>query len=127
MLPVGGEDMDKMKGDVVLTFAGSNETPVLLLGDKEPRVPHSGEVIYKDTISTICRRWNWREADRTKLTEETKNSILVIEGLPPVAKEEIENATNELKELIQKFCGGNVVCTVLNEDKNEVNLQQNLS
>ena len=122
MLPVGGEDIDKMKGDIVLTFAGPNEAPVLLLGDKEPRPPHFGEVIYKDDVSTICRRWNWREADRTKLTEETKNCVLVIEGVSPVKKEEVEGATKELKELIQKFCGGNTVYTVLNEDKNEFNL-----
>ena len=123
MLPVGGEDIDKMKGNIILTFAEANEAPVLLLGDKEPRPPHLGEVIYKDDISTICRRWNWREADRTKLTEETKNCILVIEGLPPVIREEIENATKELRELVQKFCSSDVIYTVLDEDKNEFNLQ----
>ena len=118
MLPVGGEDIGKMKGDIILTFSEANEAPVLLLGDKEPRPPHLGEVIYKDEISTICRRWNWREADRTKLTEETKNCVLVIEGLPPVTKEEIENTTIELKELIQRFCGGDVNYYVLDKIKN---------
>ncbi len=122
MLPVGGEDLDKMKGDVILTFANRNETPVLLLGDKEPRSPHEGEVIYKDEISTICRRWNWREADRTKLTEETKNCILVIEGLSPVTKGEIETAVRELKELVERYCGGNVVYYVLNENGTEVSI-----
>src|SRR3989338_7560223 len=122
MLPIGGEDTDKIQGNVFLTFTVENEAPVLLLGDKEPRPPHLGEVIYKDYISTICRRWNWREADRTKLTEETKNCILVIEGLPPVIREEIENATKELRELVQKFCSGDIIYTVLDEDKNEFNL-----
>ncbi len=115
MLPVGGEDIDKIKGDVILTFAGPNEPQVLLLGDKEPRPPHEGEVIYKDTISAICRRLNWREADRTKFTEQTKNCILVIEGLPPITREEVERATIELKELVQKFCGGNLEHRILNE------------
>ncbi len=120
MLPAGGEDLDKAKGDILLTFAGANEAPVLLLGEKEPRPPHEGEVIYMDGISTICRRWNWREADRTKLTEETKNCILVIEGLPPITKEEIENATRELSELVQKFCGGNIAYLLLDENKQEI-------
>ena len=48
MLPVGGEDIDKIKGNVVLTFATEAEPPALLHGDKEPRAPHTGEVIYKD-------------------------------------------------------------------------------
>src|SRR3989338_4863454 len=93
MVPVGGEDIDKISGDIELTFAGPAELPALMLGDKEPRPPHEGEVIYKDSVSAICRRWNWREADRTKLTEETKNCILVVEGLPPATRAEVEAAT----------------------------------
>src|SRR3989338_5637290 len=120
MLPVGGEDIDKMKGDLILTFANQNETPVLLLGAKEPRSPHEDEVIYKDDVSAVCRRWNWREAERTKLTEDTKNCVLVIEGLQPVTKEEIENATRELRELVERYCGGNIVYDTLNENRTEV-------
>lgn len=119
MLPVGGEDTEKIQGDVLLIFAVENEPPVLLLGDKEPRPPHPGEVIYKDNISAICRRWNWREADRTKFTEETKKCILVIEGLPPVTKEEIEIATKELKEMVEKYCGGTSTYSVLDKDSPE--------
>lgn len=122
MVPVGGEDIDKIQGDVVLTFAESNEPTVLLLGDKEPRPPHAGEVIYKDNISAICRRWNWREADRTKFTEETKNCFLVIEGLLPVTKQEIEDATKELRDLVQKFCGGNITYQILDDKHFETDL-----
>ena len=114
MLPVGGEDLNKIQGDIALTVAGPSESPVLLLGDKEPRPPHEGEVIYKDDISAICRRWIWREADRTKLTPGTKNCILVIEGLPPISYKEVETATKELAESVQKFCGGKIVYDVLN-------------
>ncbi len=120
MVPVGGEDIDRMSGDVALTFATANEAPVLLLGDREPRPPHAGEVIYKDSVSAICRRWNWREADRTKFTEGTKNCMLVIEGLPPVAKGEIESATVELEGLVKKFCGGDLSHVVLGQNKNEI-------
>ena len=122
MVPVGGEDIDKIRGDVVLTFAEPNEPAVLLLGYKEPRPPHSGEVIYKDEISAICRRWNWREADRTKFTEDTKNCFLVIEGLLPVTKEEIEDATYELNNLVQKNCGGNITYKILDRKQSETDL-----
>ena len=122
MLPVGGEDLGKIKGNISLTFAGENEPEVWLLGDKEPRPPHQGEVIYKDDISAICRRWNWREAERTKLTESTKNCILVIEGLFPAEKQEIESATNELKELINKFCNGTVTYNILNKEVKSIQL-----
>lgn len=120
MLPVGGEDLDVLQGVIELTLAGPHEAPVLLLGDKEPRHPHEGEVIYKDGISVICRRWNWREADRTKFTEQTRNCILVIEGLLPVTKQEIEHATMELKDLVQRYCGGNLVAHILDRNASEI-------
>lgn len=116
MLPVGGEDIDAMRGDLALTFAGANEVLVLLLGDKEPRAPHAGEVIYKDDVGALCRRWNWREAARTKLTESTKNAVLVIVGLPPVGRGEIEAAVKELKELVEQYCGGECAYAVLEKE-----------
>lgn len=121
-LPCGGEDLDHIEGDVELTFASANEAPVLLLGEKEERPPHEGEVIYRDARSTICRRWNWREADRTKLTEQTKNCILVIEGLPPTTREEVERATIELKELVQKHCSGTLTHEILRAERPEIDL-----
>jgi len=117
MVPVGGEDVDKMVGDLQLTFA-ENEKPVKLLGDAEPEAPKDGEVVYKDSDSTICRRWNWRESDRTKLSEETKNAILVIEGIPPINSESIQKATMEMSGLIGKYCGGENVIYLLNADNN---------
>lgn len=116
ILPLGGEDLDKIKGNIKLTIAGPNEPAVLLLGDKEARPPHHGEVIYKDDESAICRRFNWREAERTKLTEETRNAILVAECLPPATNEEIQAVTNELSTLIQKHCGGECISYVLNSE-----------
>lgn len=119
MLPAGGEDLDQVQGDIQLTLAKENEPPVLLLGDKEARPPHIGEVIYKDGLSAICRRWNWREADRTKLTEQTKNCILVIEGISPIIEQEIQIALEELKSMVEKYCGGNLVSTLLNKNNSQ--------
>ncbi len=116
MLPVGGEDLDRVSGDIYLTFAAESEPPVLLLGDREAHSPHPGEVIYKDSISAICRRWNWREADRTKLTPETRNCILVLEGLPPVTAAEIQRAAGELASLVKENCGGTYDTFLLNAD-----------
>lgn len=118
MLPLGGEDLDKMIGDLKLTYANVDEKPVKLLGDHEAKPPHEGEIIYKDDESAVCRRWNWREADRTKITSETTNAIIVIEALPPATKEEINNALQELEKLVQDVCGGELRSAILNKDSN---------
>ena len=121
MLPLGGEDLDKISGDIRLTFA-QNEKLMKLLGDEKEEAPYDGEVIYKDDDSAICRRWNWREADRTKLTEETKNCVLVIEAVKNEFRPQLEQALDELKKLVFKYCGGELTASML--DKN--NLEREL-
>ncbi len=106
LVPVGGEDLDRVEGDIRLTFATGDEPPVRLLGEPEPRPPKPGEVIYADDLGILCRRWNWKEAERTKLTAATRHAFLVIEGLPPVGRETVERAARELAERVRVHCGG---------------------
>jgi len=122
ILPVGGEDLDQIAGDVLLTRAGNAEPAITLLGEKEARPPHLGEIIYKDDVGAICRRWNWKEADRTKLTKETRNAFLVIETLPPVTRHTVETAIRELADLVKHFCGGTVSTAILDQDNRAIKL-----
>jgi DNA/RNA-binding domain of Phe-tRNA-synthetase-like protein len=122
LVPVGGEDLDTLQGNVLLTLAGENEMPVTLLGEKDARPPYPGEVIYKDDLGAMCRRWNWKEAERSKLTENTKNLVLVIETLPPVSQEVLEQATGDLATLVKTYCGGDVNSVFLNSTAPETQL-----
>jgi lysyl-tRNA synthetase, class II len=124
MLPAGGEDLDTITGDIRLAIAGNNEPAVKLLGETEERAPKPGEVIYTDDKSAICRRWNWKEADRTKLIKETKNAVLVLEALNPVNSQVLQVATYQLAALVEEFCGGNVTTAILDIDTPEVLLSR---
>lgn len=119
LVPVGGEDLAAVDGDVELTFATDHEPPVRLLGEPEARPPKPGEVIYRDRIGALCRRWNWKEADRTRLTEETTDGFLVVEGLPPVGRVLIESALAELAARVQEHCGGIVRTGMVGRDQPE--------
>jgi len=44
----------------------------------------------------------------------------VIEGLPPVEKAEIEAAMKELKELVEQYCGGACMYSVLEKGNPEM-------
>jgi DNA/RNA-binding domain of Phe-tRNA-synthetase-like protein len=113
VVPVGGEDLDQIEGEVLLTTATDREPPVHLLGEPEARPPKPGEVIYKDGLGTLCRRWNWKEAERTKLTAATRHAFLVIEGLPPVGRDLVERAAGELAALVREHCGGEVAVALI--------------
>ncbi|MFH1448508.1 MAG: phenylalanine--tRNA ligase beta subunit-related protein [Candidatus Micrarchaeota archaeon] len=121
IIPVGGDDTDKIDGNIILKFAHGNES-FTGLNSEETKNPKEGEVVYVDDKEVLCRRWNWRECDKSKMTEETKNVALVVEGLPPVTKEEVETIINELSGLVQTFCGGEIKMSILNSSVSEVDL-----
>jgi lysyl-tRNA synthetase, class II len=125
LLPAGGEDLATIVGDIRLTVAGDNEKPIVLLGDTAARVPEKGEVFYADDNGAICRRWNWKEADRTKLTANTKNAVFVLELLPPVNKQVLEAAVYELGHLLERYCGGSAAVAFLDEKNPSVALKKN--
>ncbi len=121
IIPAGGEDMDKCKGNIELAYASGDEE-FIELGGTENNPPETGEVVYKDRAGVICRKFNWREGDRTKLAEETRNAVLVLEGLPPVTRDELQEALDELRKLVQKYCGGEARAHILDESNPEIEL-----
>ncbi len=121
MIPVGGDDIDKVDGDITLKFALGNET-FTKLDSQEIENPKEGEIVYTDSKEVLCRRWNWRECDKSKMTEDTKNVTLAVEGLPPVTNEEVKTILKELSELVQNFCGGKIKTFVLDNAMPEVEI-----
>ena len=121
VIPVGGDDLDKVEGGITLTLATGAENFIELNSD-EVKHPKAGEVIYKDDKEVLCRRWNFRECDKSKMTEETKNALLVVEGLPPVSQEKVEGVVQELGELAVKYCGGEVKSHILHVNNGEIEL-----
>ncbi len=78
--------------------------------------PNPGEVVYKDDAGCLCRCWNWREADRTKLTEETTHAILVIESLDASRVDEMKGAMDHLSTLVVEFLNAETQIAILNAD-----------
>ena len=106
-LPVGGEDMDRVSGDIELRFAGADEPSVQLLGQDGPSRPFEGEVFYTDAAGALCRCWNWREAARTCLREETTNAVLVMEALGHRSDADLDAALADLVARLE-VVGGNI-------------------
>ncbi|NIM57434.1 MAG: hypothetical protein GTO16_00615 [Candidatus Aminicenantes bacterium] len=121
MIPAGGDDMAKVDGDIILKFAAGDES-FIALNSTESETAKQGEVVYTDGKEVLCRRWNWRECDKTKMTEETKDVILVIEALPPVTREELAEVAEDLSRLITKYCGGEIRTDILDEAKKEIEI-----
>ncbi|MGE5653205.1 MAG: B3/4 domain-containing protein [Bacillota bacterium] len=112
-LPCGGEDLDKFQGDLRLTVTTGND-PFLALGDEEFDNTLPGEVCYLDDAGAVCRCWNWRDGQRTALTENTTNAILVIESVDPARSEDLRAAVDTLAARTIAYLGGTAEVKVLN-------------
>lgn len=121
-LPCGGEDIDKFAGDIKLTKAIGNEEFVPL-GTDENSPPYEGEIVYKDDNGAICRCWNWREAVRTILTENTKNAFLCIELTDESRTAEFENALKDLAKTVQDNLGGTNSISILDINNKKVPIE----
>ncbi|AZM51871.1 cytoplasmic protein [Streptomyces sp. WAC 01529] len=105
LIPVGGEDLDLIKGDMRLVRAtGAEDFVTAAAGETVVEHPEAGEVVWCDDEGVTCRRWNWRQGPRTRLTEESVNAIFLLEGMGPDAG--LEAAGAELAELLEKFSPG---------------------
>ena len=101
-VPCGGEDLNSINGDLHLGKAKGGESFLPLGADQDsPALPE--EIIYYDQDGAICRCLNWREAQRTMLTEETTDAVLVIESINKEQAERANQAMEELKHLIDTY------------------------
>ncbi|MFJ4685007.1 B3/4 domain-containing protein [Streptomyces sp. NPDC091377] len=107
LIPVGGEDIDRIAGGMRLVVARGDEDFVTVSGGAETvEHPDPGEVVWRDDLGVTCRRWNWRQGPRTRLGEETTSGIFLLESLAPMPVAEAETAAEELAALLEKFSPG---------------------
>jgi len=121
-VPAGGDDLDRIVGDIVLTFAKGDER-FIPLNRADSMPPKPGEAIYRDEEDVLCRRWNWRECDKSKMTAESRNLCLVVEGLPPVSAEDVRRVSAELRDAIAAFCGGSTTIHFVDRNAPEVEIK----
>lgn len=96
VLPAGGEDLDRLEGDLVLAFATGAELFDAADPASSDAHPDPGEVVWKDPAGVTCRRWNWRQCRRTRLIPETRNAYFVLDALAPYPSLALDAATREL-------------------------------
>ncbi len=94
-LPIGGEDIAHYQGSARLVRASGDEPTDEVLGE-----PEIGEVIWRDDTGVTCRRWNWRQCVRTRITEATTEAVFLLERLEPMSIEELTAAGAELTTLL---------------------------
>jgi DNA/RNA-binding domain of Phe-tRNA-synthetase-like protein len=96
-IPVGGEDLTRYTGVPRLVRAtGTERFDTIADGSAVIEHPATGEVVWCDDAGVTCRRWNWRQARRTQLTDQTTTALFILDALDPVTDEAMAAAAEDL-------------------------------
>jgi DNA/RNA-binding domain of Phe-tRNA-synthetase-like protein len=102
MIPMGAYDLTKVEGDLHLTFAEKGIEFIPLANPNSTQLTKNDEVIYKDDKKVTCRYWNLKDSDLTKITNETKDIIFMLDMIKENAddaKQTFETIQNDFKDI----------------------------
>lgn len=105
--PIGAENVDAFEGDLHLGVMKGGEAFWPLGSDKE-EPPLPGEVAYYDRAGVVCRCFNWRDGQRTAVTDHTVNELIIMECIEPERVEELKMAMEELAGLLSQYTGARI-------------------
>ncbi|MHA1268257.1 MAG: B3/B4 domain-containing protein [Candidatus Helarchaeota archaeon] len=104
-IAIAGFDKDKLYGNIKMRFSEKNEE-FLGIGMKKPLILTGTEIILVDE-KNILAIYPYRDANHSKLTNSTKNMLLLTCGVPGFPKDNIIKATSDLFNTFKKYLGGN--------------------
>jgi DNA/RNA-binding domain of Phe-tRNA-synthetase-like protein len=106
-IPAGGEKYDAYVGPPYLTIANGDETfDTVMSGRLMVENPAPGEVIWRDDLGVTCRRWNWRQCNRTRLDGFGGTMWFVLEALESMPAQMLEEAANALVDGLVRLMPG---------------------
>lgn len=112
LLPCGGIDANNVQGDLELGISKGDEM-FWPIGKREKELIPPGEIIYFDSgnQTVICRSWNSKGGQSTKILDTTKSVILDLDVIGEITPHIfVLDAANHMASLINKYCGG--ICSI---------------
>jgi DNA/RNA-binding domain of Phe-tRNA-synthetase-like protein len=121
LIPMGGHDLNTIKGNIYLKFTEGWE-PFTPMGGGETMTVPKGELVYRDDQEVLTRNWVWRQCEKDKATEETKNIFIPIDVLGEVGRERADEIIRELSDLIPRYLGGTLFSAILDRENSSVEI-----
>jgi DNA/RNA-binding domain of Phe-tRNA-synthetase-like protein len=101
LVPLGGEDLDRLQGSLRLVVAAGDES-FETAGDGDGQSPTPGEIVWRDDVGVTCRRWNWRQGSRTRLEDSSHRAFFVFDRLSGLTIGELDAAVADLDDRLHR-------------------------
>lgn len=108
VIPMAAYDLDTLRLPVTLRFAQPGEA-LHPIGGGDPLTTEAGELIYADQERVICLDFNYRDSDFTKVTTNTRDVLLFVDGCGITPPDEVQSWLELAASRIIRFCGGKLL------------------
>ena len=99
LLPMGGYDLKKVSGDIIIRYAKEGE-PFCSLGEKEAIAAKPNHVVYADDQKILCWLWNHKDSRESCIDE---NSEWVVFFIDSFEETKLQSALETLEENLKKI------------------------
>ncbi len=103
-IPLAAFDDQMLEGELVMRQAKEGEK-FMGIGMKEPKILKGTEVVISDQEKLVAI-YPYRDADSTKITQDTKQVKLLVCGVPGIEMDHLKRAGDTAVEYITRFCNG---------------------
>ena len=101
-VPMGAYDASFLSGNIALEASKEREK-FIRLGGTKPEKTQVGEVVYRDAQGVICRCWNYKDSDRTRVREATNNILIFMDLLANGAADALAQVAEHERALAHWF------------------------
>jgi len=105
---LGAYDMGKIRGGLTVRFAEPGE-PFQGIGMSSPKPLNGNEIVVSDEEGVVSI-YPYRDSERTKITEETQEALLIAYGVPGVQVSLLEEAINATDRIARATLAGRLEC-----------------
>ncbi|HBY20629.1 MAG TPA: hypothetical protein DEG71_06425 [Clostridiales bacterium] len=121
-LPIGGYDIDRIDGDIILRISVGNED-FLGVGSDATEKTDNGEIVYADKSRILTRCWNYRDCDYSKIDLNTSSLALFVEApVNEITDDEVIGTLELISNNLKKYCNAETQIKFLNIQNNDINI-----
>ncbi len=99
LIPIGAYDFDVLKYPIIVRYSKENEQFVQLGG--KVILLKGKEIILVDASNRVIFQYPYRDADFSKVTNKTKNLLLISYGVPGISIELLENSLKKFNYVLE--------------------------
>jgi DNA/RNA-binding domain of Phe-tRNA-synthetase-like protein len=101
-VPAGAFDLDRLEAQVEIRPASAEDRFTPLGEPDEREAPGVGEIVYAQGTEVLTRHWNHRDAHRTRVREDTRSAVFMLERVSAdIPAERLADAAAHLASLLR--------------------------